>query len=150
MRIFALLFASVLFAADPPSITLYRIASGFDMPTMIRFSPDGSGRMFVVEQRGYIRIIKNGSKLDRPFLEWRTKVSCCDERGLLGLAFSPAFKDSRAFYINYTDPQGNSVVSRMRVSSSDPDSADVNSATGYSPSDPAFRESQWGQSRFWT
>jgi glucose/arabinose dehydrogenase len=127
MRIFALLVASVLFAADPPSITLYRIAAGFDMPTMIRFSPDGSGRMFVVEQRGYIRIIKNGSKIDRPFLDWRTKVSCCDERGLLGLAFSPAFKDNRTFYMNYTDPQGNSVVSRLRVSSSDPDSADMNS-----------------------
>ena len=77
--------------------------------------------MFVVEQRGRIRIVKNGSLVARPFLDWRTQVSCCDERGLLGLAFSPAFARNRTFYVNYTDPQGTSVVSRMRASSSDPD-----------------------------
>lgn len=127
MRYLAGLFALTLFAADPPPISLYRLASGFEMPTGIWFPPDGSGRMFVTEQRGLIRIVKSGSKLDRAFLDWRTKVSCCSERGLLGLAFSPSFRTNQTFYINYTDPQGNSVVSRMRVSASDADSGDPNS-----------------------
>jgi uncharacterized protein (TIGR03437 family) len=127
MRLFAGLFAFVLFAADPPSIALYRLAAGFEMPTVIRFPPDGSDRMFVVEQRGSIRILKNGMRLDRPFLDVRAKVSCCDERGLLGLAFSPSFRSNRTFFINYTDSQGNSVVSRMRVSTADDDSADASS-----------------------
>ena len=127
MRLFAGLFALVLFAADPPPIALYRIAGGFEMPTGIWFPPDGSGRMFVVEQRGSIRIIKNGMRLDRPFLDLRAKVSCCDERGLLGLAFSPSFRANRTFYVNYTDPQGNTVVSRLHSSGSDDDLADANS-----------------------
>ena len=125
MRFFAGLFALVLIAGDPPPITLYRLALGFEMPTGIWFPPDGSGRMFVVEQRGSIRIIKNGMKLDRPFLDLRAKVSCCDERGLLGLAFSPSFRTNRTFYVNYTDPQGNTVVSRLRLSGSDNDLADA-------------------------
>jgi glucose/arabinose dehydrogenase len=127
MRYLAGLFALLLFAADPPAISLYRLAGGFEMPTGICFPPDGSGRMFVTEQRGLIRIVKNGSKLDRAFLDWRTKVSCCAERGLLGLTFAPSFRTNQTFYINYTDPQGNSVVSRMRVSASDADLGDPNS-----------------------
>jgi uncharacterized protein (TIGR03437 family) len=127
MRLCAGLFAFLLFGADPPPVTLYRLAGGFEMPTAIRFPPDGSGRMFVVEQRGSIRIIENGVRLDRPFLDLRGKVSCCDERGLLGLAFSPSYRTSQTFYVNYTDPQGNSVVSRMRASgnSADPNSEQV-------------------------
>ena len=127
MRLFAGLFAFVLLAADPPPIALYRVAAGFEMPTVIRFPADDSGRMFVVEQRGSIRIVKNGMRLDRPFLDVRSKVSCCGERGLLGLAFSPSFRSNRTFYVNYTDSQGNSVVSRMRVSAADDDLADASS-----------------------
>ncbi|HYP06314.1 MAG TPA: PQQ-dependent sugar dehydrogenase, partial [Bryobacteraceae bacterium] len=80
--------------------------------------------MFVVEQRGVIRIVKNGSLLEQPFLDWRSQVSCCGEQGLLGLAFSPSFDSNRTFYINYTDPSGDTVISRMRVSEANPDLAD--------------------------
>ncbi len=123
----SLLAIAPLFAADPPAIHLYRVASGFEMPLDIRFPPDGSGRMFVVEQRGRIRIVENGAVLSgRPFLDLRAKVSCCGERGLLGLAFSPSFGGDRTFYINYTDLQGNSVVSRMRLADN-PHEADASS-----------------------
>ena len=123
----SLLAIAPLFAADPPAIHLYRVASGFEMPLDIRFPPDGSGRMFVVEQRGRIRIVENGAVLSgRPFLDLRAKVSCCGERGLLGLVFSPSFGGDRTFYINYTDLQGNSVVSRMRLADN-PHEADASS-----------------------
>lgn len=91
------------------------------MPLDIRFPPDGSGRMLVVEQRGRIRLVKNGVVVPTPFLDWRSKVSCCGERGLLGLAFPPGFVSKRHFYINYTDTQGTTIVSRLRIS----DNADV-------------------------
>jgi uncharacterized protein (TIGR03437 family) len=122
----SLLAIAPLFGADPPAINLQRVASGFEMPLDIRFPPDRSGRMFVVEQRGRIRIVKNGALVGRPFLDWRSKVSCCGERGLLGLAFSPSFGEDRTFYINYTDSQGNTVVSRMRLAPN-PDEGDASS-----------------------
>jgi uncharacterized protein (TIGR03437 family) len=122
-----LLIASGVFAADPPPVRLHRVAAGFDMPLDIRFPADGSGRMFVVEQSGRIRIVKNGAVLPAAFLDWRTKISCCGERGLLGLAFPPGFASKRYFYINYTEAQsGATVVSRLRLSS-DADIANPNS-----------------------
>src|SRR5687767_11103825 len=115
MRLSAIaLTACCLFAADPPPIRLHPVASGFQSPLDIRF--DASGRMFVVEQRGTIRIVKNGALLPQPFLDWRSQVSCCGERGLLGLALSPDFRNNGVFYINYTDPRGETVVARLRVS----------------------------------
>jgi uncharacterized protein (TIGR03437 family) len=83
--------------------------------------------MFVVEQSGRIRIVKNGSAVAQPFLDMRARVSCCGERGLLGLAFSPRFAENGSFYVNYTDPTGNTVVSRLRVSAGNPDMADASS-----------------------
>lgn len=123
MRILAaILSVSCLFAADPPPVRLHRVAAGFQSPLDLRF--DASGRMFVVEQRGLIRIVKNGAVLDQPFLDWRSQVSCCGEQGLLGLALSPRFETNRAFYINYTDTRGETVISRLRASESNPDVAD--------------------------
>jgi uncharacterized protein (TIGR03437 family) len=124
-----LLTATVAFSADAPPIRLNRIAAGFQMPVDVRFPSDGSGRMFVVEQGGRIRIVKNGSSLAAPFLDWRRKVTSGGERGLLGLAFPPGFGGKQYFYINYTDTQGASVISRLRVSGNadeaDPDSEEV-------------------------
>lgn len=95
------------------------------MPLDIRFPPDNSGRMFIVEQRGRVRIVKNGALQDGQFLDWRSKVSCCGERGLLGLAFSPNFSANGIFYLNYTDTQGTTIVSRLRAASGNPDLADA-------------------------
>jgi uncharacterized protein (TIGR03437 family) len=83
--------------------------------------------MFVVEQSGRIRMVKNGAVVAQPFLDMRGRVSCCGERGLLGLAFSPRFAENGRFYINYTDPSGNTVVSRLQVAAGNADAADVSS-----------------------
>src|SRR4030081_3294350 len=55
-------------------------------------------RVFVVEQTGRIRVIRDGRTLPTPFLDLRNQVSCCDERGLLSMAFAPDYATSRRFY----------------------------------------------------
>ena len=92
------------------------VISGMASPVDIQFPDDGSGRMFIIEQEGRIRIIENGQMLDPPFLDIISKVnSQGNEQGLLGLAFHPDFKQNPYFYINYTDVNGNTVISRYSV-----------------------------------
>jgi glucose/arabinose dehydrogenase len=101
------------------------VASGFVQPTDIQFADDGSGRMFVLEQPGRIRIVKDGQVAPTPFLDIGGKVrSTGSEQGLLGLAFHPDFAHNPYFYINYTDTNGNTVIARYQASG---DSADPNS-----------------------
>jgi glucose/arabinose dehydrogenase len=76
----------------------------------------------VVEQPGRIRIVRDGRLLERPFLDITDRVGCCGERGLLGLAFPPG--DGSAFFVDYTDRDGTTAVSRFQVSEDDPDVAD--------------------------
>jgi glucose/arabinose dehydrogenase len=87
---------------------------------------DGSGRLFVLEQPGSIRIVQNGSLLDQPFLDVSARVLSGGERGLLGLAFHPDYRRNGRFVVNYTrQPDGATVVSEFRVSS-DPNRAGAN------------------------
>jgi glucose/arabinose dehydrogenase len=74
------------------------IASGLESPTAMQFAPDG--RLFVCEQRGRLRVIKNGALLSTPFLT--LTVSSSGERGLLGVAFDPAFSTNQFIYLYYT------------------------------------------------
>src|SRR5262245_36651220 len=68
-------------------------ATGLSSPLAIVDAGDGSGRLFIVEQGGQIRIWKNGALLATPFLTIpAAKIACCGERGLLGLAFHPDFE----------------------------------------------------------
>jgi glucose/arabinose dehydrogenase len=78
--------------------------------------------LFIVEQPGRIRILKNGQLLDAPFLDIRDRVgSNGSERGLLGLAFHPKFAENGYFYVNYTDRDGNTHIARFTAKG---DSAD--------------------------
>jgi glucose/arabinose dehydrogenase len=106
-------------------VTLVPFASGFsNNPTDIKNA--GDDRVFVVEQNGYIRIVDtSGTVNPKPFLDIHTIVGSVNgEQGLLGLAFSPAYATDGRFYVNYTDLNGNSHISRFNVSSANPDSAD--------------------------
>lgn len=85
-----------------PPIGLEEIASGFLNPTHITHAGDGSGRLFVVEQGGVIRIIENGKVLPVPFLDIRDRVESGGEKGLLSVAFHPRYKDNGLFYVDYT------------------------------------------------
>lgn len=118
-------------AAQAPNITVDTVvASGFNQPVGVYSPGDGSGRLFVVEQGGNIKIIKNGVVLSTPFLNLDpdTQVLSGGERGLLGLAFHPNFKRNGYFFVNYTRrPDGATVIARYRVSAN-PDVADPSSA----------------------
>ena len=107
-------------------ITLTRHVTGFDNPVHITHAGDGSQQLFVVEQEGRIRIVKNQTLLSIPFLDISARVSCCGERGLLSVAFPPNYANKGHFYVNYTNNDGNTVIARYRVTS-DPDVANLNS-----------------------
>jgi uncharacterized protein (TIGR03437 family) len=101
-------------------------AQGLASPVDVQHAGDGSGRMFVVEQAGVIRILRGGVPATQPFLDIRARVSSGGERGLLGLAFPPGFAQSRRFYVNYTNLNGDTVLSLFRVSGN-PELADPTS-----------------------
>ena len=105
-------------AAEGAAVTLATelVASGLTKPIFLTSAPGDSARLFVVEQGGYIRIIRNGSVLPTPFLNISDSLSPGFERGLLCLAFHPAFPDSNYFYVNYTNQAGNLVLARFEVS----------------------------------
>jgi len=114
------------FAAEWPQITLVKRFSGLTQPVHIANAGDGSGRIFIVEQPGRIRVATGGTLRQTPLLDIGSRISCCGERGLLSVAFPPAFATKRYFYVDYTDSAGNTVVSRFHLSN-DPDSADPSS-----------------------
>src|ERR1043166_9533414 len=78
-------------ATDPPNLALASFVSGLSSPVGIVNARDGSGRVFVIEQAGRIRIIENGVLLSTPFLDISSRVAFGGERGLLGLAFPPNY-----------------------------------------------------------
>lgn len=100
-----------------PDIALHTIADGLDSPVAITHANDQSGRIFVVEQSGTIRVIKDEKLQPQPFLDINHKVTDGGERGLLGLAFHPGFKTNGRFFVNYTaeDDKLNTVISEFTV-----------------------------------
>jgi glucose/arabinose dehydrogenase len=103
------------------------VVSGLVNPIQITNAGDGSGRLFVVEQRGRIRIVKDGELAETSFLDIHDRVSCCNERGLLSVAFPASFATSGSFYVNYTDLAGDTVVARFQAPAGTPDIADPGS-----------------------
>ncbi len=95
---FALLGPSLRAATVPTGFTETLVASGLRSPTAMQFAPDG--RLFVCEQTGALRIIKNGALLSAPFLT--LSVDSSGERGLLGVAFDPDFISNQFVYVYYT------------------------------------------------
>jgi glucose/arabinose dehydrogenase len=119
-------------AAQPPAVDIHVnrvVASGLGRPVQVTHAGDGSGRLFVVEQPGRIRIVKGGALLPVPFLDLTPLVALSSEQGLLGLAFHPQYPANGYFYVNYTRAgDGATVIARYSVSASNPDAADPASA----------------------
>ena len=116
---------------DPTGMTVDVAVAvdGFDSPLDVTNAGDGSGRLFVAEQEGRIRIVKDGALVERPFIDITGRIASGGERGLLGLAFHPDYPTDPRFFVNYTDRDGNTVVSSFTVSGADPDVADPDSET---------------------
>jgi glucose/arabinose dehydrogenase len=115
---------------DPPppdaELRAIQVAEGLRSPVYLTSPPDDE-RLFIVEQVGRIRILKNGDLLPTPFLDITDRVVSGGERGLLSVAFHPDYGSNGAFFVNYTGAGGATRVERYQASS-DPDRADVESA----------------------
>jgi glucose/arabinose dehydrogenase len=136
---------------DPSGYAWQQVVSGLNMPEGLVNAGDGSGRLFILEQGGLIRILKSGALLPSPFLDLTQKVSCCGERGLLGLVFHPKYAENGFFYVDYTEKANNrlySVIARYSVSASDPNVADPNSELRLLQIERQFQNHNGGQLQF--
>ena len=115
--VLALLVGRVLPAAAatnlPSGFEDVTVVTGIASPTAMQFAPDG--RLFVAEQGGNLRVIKNGALLATPFIT--LPVDATGERGLLGVAFDPNFQSNQYLYLFYTatTPAIHNRVSRFKA-----------------------------------
>jgi glucose/arabinose dehydrogenase len=121
-----------------PAVGVQTIAEGLTSPVALVPPGDGSGRLFVVDQAGLIRVLApDGTLLAEPFLDVRSRMVPLmpgfDERGLLGLAFHPQYASNGRFFVYYTAPlragapagfNATSHISEFRVSAGQPNRAD--------------------------
>lgn len=114
----------------PDGFRVTRVGAGFSQPLYLAAVPDGSGRVFVVQQLGLIRILTpaTGAIAATPFLDLTGQLSTDGERGLLGFAPAPDFATSRTFYVFLTAPGGQIQIRRYRTLAGNPNQADP--ATG--------------------
>ncbi|MBI5428783.1 MAG: PQQ-dependent sugar dehydrogenase, partial [Nitrospinae bacterium] len=135
----ALLFSlsSVLFPPDRlfafpglkgADLQVERVAGGLDNPAAIAHAGDGSNLLFIVLQKGKIAVLDGDRVLPEPFLDISSLVSCCGERGLLGVAFHPRYAENGRFYVNYTDRSGDTTIARYTRSAGNPKTANPKSA----------------------
>jgi glucose/arabinose dehydrogenase len=103
-------------------VALERVGS-FDQPLYVTAPPGDCRRIFVVEKTGRIRLLVNGKKAPRPFLDLSRQVSTGGEQGLLSMAFAPDYARSRRFYVDYTDRRGDTRVQEFRRSRRSPNRA---------------------------
>jgi len=119
---------AMAFETNPgQAATTTRIATGLNRPLFLT-APPGDDRLFVLEQPGRIQLLNADGSLIGTFLDIQDQVvfgSGNDERGLLGMAFSPTFASDRLFYLNYSNNSGATTVSRFQVLASDPNLADA-------------------------
>ncbi len=134
LAIFSLTTAGRSAALDPaqvtwPAIFLTPVISGLQQPVHVAHAGDGSGRIFLVERAGNIRLFKDGALLSPPFLDLTDRVlDDGPEEGLLSLAFPPGFGSSvNHFYVYYVNNSGDLNISRFAVSVGDADVGDPNS-----------------------
>jgi len=138
MRII-LLLGSLLMCGAAQAVSLKMVAEGFTSPTVLTALADGSGRLLIVDQVGTVHVLNKDGKLsDQLFLDLRSKLAKLnqgfDERGILGLAFHPKFKENRKCYVYYSAPRRSeappkfdhtSHVSEFKVSASNPAQVDL-------------------------
>ena len=91
------------------------VARGFDEPLQVTAPRSERNRLYVVEQRGTVRVVDRGKLRNGFFLDVRTRVVSGGEQGLLGLAFDPQYATNRFIYVNYTDRSGDTRVVRYRT-----------------------------------
>lgn len=124
-------------AYNGPAVTIKvkQIANELTSPVGMAVANDGNNRLFILEQPGRIRILKNGVVLPVPFLNITAKVDplniAYSEKGLLGLAFHPQYKINGRFFVYYSEPSNNkesdhkSIIAEYKVSAINADLAET-------------------------
>ncbi len=112
-------------AQTAPAVKLTPFVSGLEQVTALTHAGDGSNRLYAAQQDGRIRVIAGGKVQPNLFLDLQKRTSAGGERGLLGLAFDPAYKTNRRVYVHYTDLNGDTVLARYTAT------------TDFSRADPA-------------
>lgn len=112
-----------------PDIALEEMAGGFTRPVHVAAAGNGDGRLYVVEQSGLVWIIDSaGQRLPEPFLDITNRVSSGGERGLLSIAFDPAYHDNGHVFVNYTARKSGDLYTRVaRFERDNDDMLDVHS-----------------------
>ena len=91
------------------------VARGLSEPVQVTGPRSEPRRLYVVEQRGTIRVIDNGKLRNGFFLDMQSRTAAGGEQGLLGLAFDPQYSSNRFIYVNYTDTNGDTRIVRYRT-----------------------------------
>ena len=119
MRFAAAACAFLLIVVRPAHAQLQPqlLVTGLQSPVAFVQDPTDRNVQLVVQQAGRIRVVRDGAIAGNDFLNLTSSVSCCGERGLLGLAFAPDYASSGRFYVNFTNTAGNTVVARFLRSS---------------------------------
>jgi hypothetical protein len=112
-------------------LTLQLVTANLSSPVFMTAPPNDATRLFIVEQRGTIRIfdVAGGSLLPTSFLDIDPLVTSGGEQGLLGMAFDPTYGVNGRFYVFYTNTNGDIVIARYQRSLANINLADPNSAT---------------------
>jgi glucose/arabinose dehydrogenase len=139
--------ALAFLAAFAASVKLRLVVEGLDRPVVVAQAGDGSGRLFIAQQGGQIRLFDGTRLLPVPFLDLSSFVSRGSEQGLLGLAFHPGYETNGFFYVNLTDAAGDTQILRF-TASADPDIADPASAVPLLAVDQPFANHNGGQLAF--
>ncbi|MFW6075326.1 MAG: PQQ-dependent sugar dehydrogenase [Chloroflexota bacterium] len=117
------------FSPEGVEIALEEVGDGFEQPDFVTHAGDGSGRIFVLEKVGNVKLLDGST-----FLDITDRVIAFDafsyerEQGLLGLAFHPDYEDNGYFYLHYNDLDGDHVISRFSTDDDglgDPDSEEI-------------------------
>jgi glucose/arabinose dehydrogenase len=134
-------------------IQLIEVADGLYDPVNVAMANDGSGRIFVVERVGYVRIVESdGTVLEEPFLDLSNVVTTTvhTEQGLLGLAFHPDYASNGLFYVYYAEARtnGNMILVEYQVSEDDPNAADPDSVRAIFMVEQPFNNHNGGTIKF--
>ncbi|MDT7783686.1 MAG: hypothetical protein QOF58_2105 [Pseudonocardiales bacterium] len=103
--------------ASAATITWTERANGLDQPTQVTSARDGTGRLFIVEKTGRVRIYRGGNVRTKPFLDISSRVKTDGEGGLLSIAFHPRYRAHPYFWVTYTNTSGDVRLARFKARS---------------------------------
>lgn len=109
--------ASAVTAPSNVRVHWHTVVSGLSAPISVTNAGDGSGRLFIDEQAGVIRIVRSGRLVASSYLDISNEVTSGGEQGMLSVAFHPHFNKHPKLYVSYTRSDGDLVVSSFRATS---------------------------------